>query len=62
MLWIGVGILVIEVVSRIRFILEMKLSHLLLMFVAFAAGAGLMIRSYRDERQQLESKVKDRIE
>jgi hypothetical protein len=56
LLWIGIGILVIEILSRIRFILDMKVSHLLLMFIAFAAGAGLMIRSYRDERQLMAQK------
>ncbi|MFT5125157.1 MAG: hypothetical protein ACI97B_003801 [Verrucomicrobiales bacterium] len=62
LLWIGIGILVIEVLSRIRFIMDMKLSHLLIMFVAFAAGAGLMIRSYREERKAVDAEVKKRVE
>jgi hypothetical protein len=62
LLWIGISILVIEVLSRIRFGLEMKLSHLLIMFVTFAAGAGLMIRSYRDERIEKKAKDPGRIE
>ena len=56
LLWISIGILVIEILSRIRFEMMTKVSHLLLMFVVFAAGAGMMIRSYRDEREHLEKK------
>ena len=56
LLWIGITIIVIEILSRIRFEMTVKLSHLLIMFVAFAAGAGLMIRSYRDERLHLAEK------
>jgi len=50
LMWIGIAILVIEILSRIRFMLQMKTSHLLGMFLLFAAGAGMMLRSYRDER------------
>lgn len=47
--WIGIAILVIEMLSRIRFLMNIKTSHLMIMLVTFAAGAGLMLRSYRDE-------------
>jgi len=47
LLYIGIAIIVIEILSRIQFILSMKVSHLLLMFVAFAAGAGMMLRANR---------------
>jgi len=47
--WIGVGIIGIEVLSRIEFYISTKLTHLLLMATLFAAGSGLMIRSYRDQ-------------
>ncbi|MFT5192369.1 MAG: hypothetical protein ACI9DF_000521 [Verrucomicrobiales bacterium] len=47
--WIGLAIIVIEILSRIYFLMSMKTSHLLIMIVTFAAGAGLMLRSYRDE-------------
>lgn len=43
----GLAILAIEILSRIRFVLQMKTTHLLGLMVLFAAGAGLMIRSYR---------------
>ena len=49
LMWFGVAVLVIEILSRIRFFLNMKTTHLLGMMVLFAAGAALMIRSYRDE-------------
>ncbi len=49
LMWVGIAILVIEILSRIRFVMNMKTTHLLLMMVLFAAGAALMIRSYRDE-------------
>jgi hypothetical protein len=45
---IGIAIIVIEVLSRLRFHYDMKLSSLILMFVMFAAGAGLILRSYKD--------------
>ena len=44
----GLGILVIEILSGIRFRLEIKVTSLLLMMAIFAAGMGLMLRSYRD--------------
>jgi len=50
--WIGLAIIVIEMLSRIRFIIQSKSSHLLIMMVVFAAGAGLMLQSYRDGRRE----------
>ena len=47
LLFVGVGILGIEFLSHIRFVMRMKLTHLLMMLFAFAAGLGLMLRSYR---------------
>jgi hypothetical protein len=41
--------LVIEILSRIQFFFQMKTTHLLGMIVLFAAGVGLMLRSYRDD-------------
>ncbi|MDH3718860.1 MAG: hypothetical protein OES79_12135, partial [Planctomycetota bacterium] len=48
LLSIGLVILVIEVLSRIHFFIDGKLTHLLGMMVLFGAGVGLMLRSYRD--------------
>jgi len=47
--WIGLAVIVIEIVSRIRFLLQMKVSHLVILIVVFAAGAGLMLQSYKEE-------------
>lgn len=47
--WVGLAILVIEILSRIQFMMSVKTSHLLILLVTFAAGAGLILRSYRDE-------------
>jgi len=41
-------ILAIEILSRIRFHVDTKLTHLLLIFVMFAAGIGFLLRSFRD--------------
>ncbi|MEL6895295.1 MAG: hypothetical protein AAFP90_04255 [Planctomycetota bacterium] len=45
---IGVLILAIEIVSRIRFFIDTKLTHLLIMLVMMAGGGGLIFRSFRD--------------
>jgi len=47
LMWCGLGILVIEILSRITFLMNVRTSYLLILVVLFAAGAGLMIRSYR---------------
>jgi hypothetical protein len=56
--WVGLAVIVVEILSRVRFVMNTKTSLLLLMFVGFAAGAGLMLQSYRDgnrsERQRRE--------
>jgi len=57
--WIGIAIIIIEMLSRIRFDMQIKTSHLMIMFVTFAAGAGLMLQSYRDERLSEKQRKKD---
>ena len=47
--WLGVGILTVEVLSRIRFYINTKLTHFALMLILFAAGCAFMFRSYRDQ-------------
>ena len=44
---LGIAIVVIEVLSRIRFSFDMKLSYLLLLIVLFGAGVGLMLHSLK---------------
>ncbi len=47
--YLGIAIVAIEILSRIQFLFQMKTTHLLGMIVLFAAGLGLMLRSYRDD-------------
>ena len=49
--YLGIAVLAVEIFSRVRFIWESKLTHVLLMLVLFAAGVGLMLRSYREEKK-----------
>jgi len=44
----GLAIIVIEILSRIQFLMQMKTSNLLLMLGMIAAGMGMMLRSFRD--------------
>jgi uncharacterized protein len=45
--WIGLVIVAVEVLSTLRFHTQMKASTLMLFLGMFAAGIGLMLRSYR---------------
>jgi uncharacterized protein len=47
LMWAGLGILVIEILSQLTFAFNLRASYLLLVLAAFAAGVGLMLRSYR---------------
>jgi hypothetical protein len=55
--YFGIGVIALEILSRIQFLFQMKSTHLVGMIVLFAAGVGLMLRSYRDEGG---AKAKDR--
>lgn len=46
---LGFILLVIEILSRIQFVMNVKTSHMLLILVMIAAGAGLMAKAYRSE-------------
>ena len=48
LLYIGIAVISVEVLSMIRFRMETKLTLLLGMMFLFASGCGLMLRSYRD--------------
>lgn len=50
----GLTIIIIEILSRIRFVLNMKTTHLLLIFLVIAAGAGCLARAYRTSRRTLD--------
>ena len=43
---LGLLVLVIEILSRIRFRMDTKVSHLLMILVMIAAGAGLLAKAY----------------
>lgn len=47
--YVGLAIIVIEILSRIRFQMGMQVSNLLLMLGMIAAGIGMMLRSFRDQ-------------
>jgi hypothetical protein len=49
--YLGLAILVIEILSRIQFMMTTKTSHLLLMLGMIAAGIGLMLRSFREQKE-----------
>ncbi len=44
---VGLAVIVIEILSRLRFFLDLKLSHFMIMLISFAAGLGLMLRALR---------------
>lgn len=47
LMWGGVAILAIEILSRIRFLMYMKTTYLMGMLVLFAAGVALILKSYK---------------
>ena len=57
--YLGIAILSVEILSRIHFYINTKLTHLLLMLVLFAAGCALMFRSYREDAAAGESAADD---
>jgi len=44
--WIGLAIIIIDVISRIRPVMSMKLSYLIIMLVMIAGGLGLMLKAF----------------
>jgi hypothetical protein len=46
--YVGLALIVIEIMSRIQFLMNMRTSNLLLMIGMIAAGIGMMLRSFRD--------------
>jgi len=61
LMYAGVTIVGIEILSHIRFEMKMKTSHLILMLGMFAAGVGLMLRSYRDTGQTMDKLVTESV-
>ncbi|MCA9123480.1 MAG: hypothetical protein H6822_03180 [Planctomycetaceae bacterium] len=59
LLYLGVGVIAVEILSRIRFFMNTKLTHFLGMLVLFAAGVGLILRSLHDESTRTKEESKD---
>ena len=57
--YLGMAVLAVEIVSRIQFYIDTKLTHLLLMLVLFAAGCALMFRSYEEETDTVRTSPSD---
>jgi hypothetical protein len=49
---LGLVVIVIEILSRIRFVLDMKTTHLLMILVMVAAGAGMALRAFAINRNK----------
>ncbi|MBK1831765.1 hypothetical protein JIN77_13600 [Verrucomicrobiaceae bacterium R5-34] len=43
---LGLAVIAIEILSRIRFVLDMKTTHLLMILCMVAAGAGMALRAF----------------
>lgn len=48
-LGLGLAVIIIEILSKLRFFYDLKLSHFLLMLGGFAAGIGLTLRSLQPD-------------
>lgn len=46
--YVGLALIVIEILSRIQFLMNIRTSNLLLMLGMVAAGIGMMLRSFKD--------------
>ncbi len=51
---LGLAIIIIEALSRIRFVYDIKTTHALLILVMIAAGTGLILRSLKDSGESSE--------
>lgn len=49
---LGLALIIIEILSKLRFFYDLKLSHFLLMLGGFAAGIGLTLRSLKPDPPQ----------
>jgi hypothetical protein len=47
---LGLAVIIIEIFSRIRFVMAVKTTHLLMILVMIAGGAGMLLRAYRAGR------------
>jgi hypothetical protein len=49
---IGLLVVIIEILSRIQFVMNSKTSHVLLMLAMIAGGAGLVLKGYRTQNKK----------
>jgi hypothetical protein len=56
LLWVGLAIIVVEILSRLQFMFSMKTSHLMLILAMVAAGIGLLMRGLREESAAAKTK------
>ena len=56
---LGLAVICIEILSRVRFVLNMKTTSLLLVLGMVAAGAGLLTRSYMVGSRSVGDSAKD---
>lgn len=49
---LGLTLVIVETLSRIQFVMNVKVSTLLLMFVLIAAGAGLLFRGLKMQKER----------
>jgi len=52
LMYAGLAVIAVEILSRVHFLMNVKTTHLLMMFVLFAGGVGLMLHSYRDSSKK----------
>ncbi|MDA1141784.1 MAG: hypothetical protein O3B01_24740 [Planctomycetota bacterium] len=45
---LGLIIIVVEILSGIRFYMNIKVSHMLMLLIMMAGGCGMMLRSFKD--------------
>ncbi len=48
-LWLGLAVVIVEILSRLQFVFNMKTSHLILILAMSAAGVGLMLRGLKED-------------
>ena len=49
LLWAGLAVILVEILSRLQFMFNMKTSHLILILGMSAAGVGLMLRGLKED-------------
>lgn len=49
-LWLGLAVLLVEIVSRVRIYIDSKLTHVILIMIMMGDGVGLMLRAYLEDR------------